>query len=331
MFGLRRQRSTCGPSRSRRVRRPTPRRSPRSRWTTACSTRSTRSSEALPPTEFRASLVADLRAAYQPGLGMADAFGRWLERVLGDRGLDRLRLVGCGSEAARPRRVHARAHDAGPDGQTGRARRIRPRRTRLSLPGARAGRQPGALQSTSIAAAAARFVSRTATSSWAISGFSARARPAGHRPSGRVQPERPAASDRAGHDLPDDLLCGGPERARLPRSAARRVRALRRADAADVSARQRHAARFGGGAVPDEIQAAARSAAGAGRGGAQRAAEDADSAGGRRVVLRRRAHDRSADGSRHPGGPGARPDARGRGQLDAASACSTTCRRSTAR
>jgi bacillithiol synthase len=43
--------------------------------------------EALPPTEFRASLVADLREAYQPGLGMADAFGRWLERVLGDRGL----------------------------------------------------------------------------------------------------------------------------------------------------------------------------------------------------------------------------------------------------
>jgi bacillithiol biosynthesis cysteine-adding enzyme BshC len=41
----------------------------------------------LPPTEFRASLIADLRAAYAPGIGMADAFGRWLERVLGERGL----------------------------------------------------------------------------------------------------------------------------------------------------------------------------------------------------------------------------------------------------
>ena len=41
----------------------------------------------LPPTEFRSSLVADLRAAYTPGIGMAEAFGRWLERVLGDRGL----------------------------------------------------------------------------------------------------------------------------------------------------------------------------------------------------------------------------------------------------
>jgi bacillithiol biosynthesis cysteine-adding enzyme BshC len=41
----------------------------------------------LPPTEFRASLLADLRTAYSPGIGMAEAFGRWLERVLGERGL----------------------------------------------------------------------------------------------------------------------------------------------------------------------------------------------------------------------------------------------------
>jgi bacillithiol synthase len=42
---------------------------------------------ALPATEFRPQLLADLRQAYTPGAGMADAFGRWLERVLGDRGL----------------------------------------------------------------------------------------------------------------------------------------------------------------------------------------------------------------------------------------------------
>ena len=41
----------------------------------------------LPPTEFRQSLLAGLREAYTPGAGMAEAFGRWLERVLGDRGL----------------------------------------------------------------------------------------------------------------------------------------------------------------------------------------------------------------------------------------------------
>src|SRR5438477_6360935 len=41
----------------------------------------------LPPTEFRDALLADLRAAYAPGTGMSDAFGRVLERALGDRGL----------------------------------------------------------------------------------------------------------------------------------------------------------------------------------------------------------------------------------------------------
>lgn len=43
--------------------------------------------QALPPSEFRARVLEQLRDAYQPGVGMADAFGRWMERVLGDRGL----------------------------------------------------------------------------------------------------------------------------------------------------------------------------------------------------------------------------------------------------
>ena len=43
--------------------------------------------QVLPATEFRESLLADLRAAYTPGTGMADSFGRWMERVLGERGL----------------------------------------------------------------------------------------------------------------------------------------------------------------------------------------------------------------------------------------------------
>ncbi len=41
----------------------------------------------LPATEFRPSLVGALRRAYAPGVGMAEAFGRWIEHVLGDRGL----------------------------------------------------------------------------------------------------------------------------------------------------------------------------------------------------------------------------------------------------
>jgi len=41
----------------------------------------------LPPTEFRSTIMAALRRAYTPGVGMADAFGRWIEEVLGERGL----------------------------------------------------------------------------------------------------------------------------------------------------------------------------------------------------------------------------------------------------
>jgi bacillithiol biosynthesis cysteine-adding enzyme BshC len=41
----------------------------------------------LPQTEFTESLIASIRAAYVPGAGMVDAFGRWMESVLGARGL----------------------------------------------------------------------------------------------------------------------------------------------------------------------------------------------------------------------------------------------------
>jgi bacillithiol biosynthesis cysteine-adding enzyme BshC len=43
--------------------------------------------QVLPATEFREGLLAELRSAYRPGTGMADAFGQWIERVLGERGL----------------------------------------------------------------------------------------------------------------------------------------------------------------------------------------------------------------------------------------------------
>jgi len=41
----------------------------------------------LPPTDFRGPLLGDLRAAYAPGAGMADAFAIWLERVFASHGL----------------------------------------------------------------------------------------------------------------------------------------------------------------------------------------------------------------------------------------------------
>jgi bacillithiol biosynthesis cysteine-adding enzyme BshC len=41
----------------------------------------------LPPTEFSSELTEQLRGAYRPGMGMAQAFARWLESLLGARGL----------------------------------------------------------------------------------------------------------------------------------------------------------------------------------------------------------------------------------------------------
>jgi bacillithiol synthase len=41
----------------------------------------------LPSTPFKPSVLEGLRAAYEPGIGMAEAFGRWMEHVLGARGL----------------------------------------------------------------------------------------------------------------------------------------------------------------------------------------------------------------------------------------------------
>lgn len=42
---------------------------------------------ALPETEFRDEILVQLREAYRPGTGMAMAFGRWIETVLGPHGL----------------------------------------------------------------------------------------------------------------------------------------------------------------------------------------------------------------------------------------------------
>ena len=42
---------------------------------------------ALPPTEFTASILNDLRSAYRPGVSPAHAFTTWMERLLGDLGL----------------------------------------------------------------------------------------------------------------------------------------------------------------------------------------------------------------------------------------------------
>jgi bacillithiol biosynthesis cysteine-adding enzyme BshC len=71
----------------------------------------------LPATEFRASLVAELREIYVPGAGMADAFGRWLEHVLGARGLV---VYDSSDPAAKPLASDIFARELSMPGQTAR-------------------------------------------------------------------------------------------------------------------------------------------------------------------------------------------------------------------
>ncbi len=63
--------------------------------------------QTLPATEFRAGVLQGLREAYAPGIGMADAFARWMERILGDLGLIVYDVVGRRLKTARRRRLLA--------------------------------------------------------------------------------------------------------------------------------------------------------------------------------------------------------------------------------
>ena len=70
----------------------------------------------LPQTEFRPGVLAALRRAYSPGAGMTESFGRWLEHVLGDRGL----LVFDSSDpASKPLLSQVFARELSMPGQTG--------------------------------------------------------------------------------------------------------------------------------------------------------------------------------------------------------------------
>lgn len=72
--------------------------------------------QALPPSDFKSSITAGLRRAYEPGIGMAEAFGRWLEHVLGERGL----VVYDSSDAAsKPLVSQVFARELSMPGQTG--------------------------------------------------------------------------------------------------------------------------------------------------------------------------------------------------------------------
>ena len=71
----------------------------------------------LPPTEFTNSLIETLRSAYAPGVGMAQAFGRWIEAVLGPRGLI---VFDAADPAAKPLVAGVFAHEIEHAGDTSR-------------------------------------------------------------------------------------------------------------------------------------------------------------------------------------------------------------------
>jgi bacillithiol biosynthesis cysteine-adding enzyme BshC len=71
----------------------------------------------LPASEFKAPLLNDLRSIYAPGTGMAEAFGAWLERVLGDRGLV---VYDASDAAAKPLACDLFTRELTVPGETGR-------------------------------------------------------------------------------------------------------------------------------------------------------------------------------------------------------------------
>lgn len=73
--------------------------------------------DALPDTEFRADVIAALRAAYTPGRGMATAFGVLLEQVLGPHGLV---VYDSSDPAAKPLARDVFAHEISRPGHTAR-------------------------------------------------------------------------------------------------------------------------------------------------------------------------------------------------------------------
>ena len=73
--------------------------------------------EALPETEFKATIVDTLRAAYRPGHSMVEAFGRWLEQVLGPHGLV---VYDSSDAAAKPLVTHVFRQELARPGETAR-------------------------------------------------------------------------------------------------------------------------------------------------------------------------------------------------------------------
>ena len=117
MYGLRRDAHARAPSPSPPAPTPTPRPSQPSASTKTSIVKALNElGQILPPTPFKDSVIEGLRAAYEPGVGMAEAFGRWMEHVLGHRGLV---VYDSSDPASKPLVSQVFARELANPGQTG--------------------------------------------------------------------------------------------------------------------------------------------------------------------------------------------------------------------
>ena len=280
---------------------------------------------ALGETEFTEWLMASLRAAYRPGVGMADAFARWLETLLGPHGLVVFDSSDPGRQAARRRPVRARARRRRPNrgarhGGGRRADGPRPpaagraaARQRLALPPRRraGGRSAGRAISSS-----------SATSTFTVDALAEQARTSPDRFSPNVL-LRPIVQDTL---FPTICYVAGPSELAYLGQLRGVYEQLRHADAAHVSARhaRRSSTRPPRGSsrrydVPiEELQPQDESAL-------NRLLESQLPQSVEQAITDAEDAMRRTHGARDRGDAGRRSDARRRGEDDARRRWSTTC------
>ena len=148
----------------------------------------------VPATEFTPGLIDALRAAYSPGAGMVEAFGRWLETWLGPRGLV---VFDSSDPAAKPLAASLFAREIEHAGET--SRLAGAAGARLTALGYHAQVEPQEDQAALFHLDGIRSSIRVGEARDALlQRVTANA--------GRVQPERAAAAAGAGHTVSDRLL-----------------------------------------------------------------------------------------------------------------------------
>ena len=244
---------------------------------------------ALAATEF--TLVAArraLRATYQPGAGVGDAFARWMESFLGQHGLvvfdvDRSRVKPLlrdlfRREVASPGGRHRWRRKAGEAlAACGHSRRWCRRPTRCRSSGWTApARRPRQHQED-------RLRRRRPTLSAADLEEEAAQSPEHFSPNVLL---RPVVQDTL---FPTICYVAGPSELAYLGQLRRGLRALRSADAARSSPRDGHSGRFRHHPLPQQVRRPARRSAAAGRRRAESPAAGAAAADGGRGLRRRRA------------------------------------------